>query len=384
MKLTTLTVLGGISPAEFLQDYWQKKPLLVRGAMPELIGMFEPQDMLDLALEEGVTARLLMQLGQQHDRWQLKTSPLTRKDFKKLPLYWTLLVQAVDHWSLELAELWHKFDFIPQWRRDDIMVSYAPKGGSVGQHFDQYDVFLVQAHGHRRWQLGQSFPADTAFVPNQPLRLLPDMGEIIFDEILAPGDLLYVPPGLSHYGVAEDDCLTCSFGFRMPNTAQLIERIADQCMGDAALQVPIPDRAALAGQAQAGLVSAQALDDLKQRMLGVLNDPVLFEQAAMALLSEPKYPDSLPDVEPIEMDDWADYLAQGITGRLDPSVRLVYSPSQQFWLNGEMIEVDPAHQTTLQKLADGAWLSTEQLAALPASVVLDWIERSLLMVQLPE
>lgn len=384
MKLTTLTVLGGISPAEFLQDYWQKKPLLVRGAMPELIGMFEPQDMLDLALEEGVTARLLMQLGQQHDRWQLKTSPLTRKDFKKLPLYWTLLVQAVDHWSLELAELWHKFDFIPQWRRDDIMVSYAPKGGSVGQHFDQYDVFLVQAHGHRRWQLGQSFPADTAFVPNQPLRLLPDMGEIIFDEILAPGDLLYVPPGLSHYGVAEDDCLTCSFGFRMPNTAQLIERIADQCMGDAALQVPIPDRAALAGQAQAGLVSAQALDDLKQRLLGVLNDPVLFEQAAMALLSEPKYPDSLPDVEPIEMDDWADYLAQGITGRLDPSVRLVYSPNQQFWLNGEMIEVDPAHQTTLQKLADGAWLSTEQLAALPASVVLDWIERSLLMVQLPE
>jgi 50S ribosomal protein L16 3-hydroxylase len=384
LKLTTLTVLGGISPAEFLQDYWQKKPLLVRGAMPELIGMFEPQDMLDLALEEGVTARLLMQLGQQHDRWQLKTSPLTRKDFKKLPLYWTLLVQAVDHWSLELAELWHKFNFIPQWRRDDIMVSYAPKGGSVGQHFDQYDVFLVQAHGHRRWQLGQSFPADTAFVPNQPLRLLPDMGEIIFDEILAPGDLLYVPPGLSHYGVAEDDCLTCSFGFRMPNTAQLIERIADQCMGDAALQVPIPDRAALAGQAQAGLVSAQALDDLKQRLLGVLNDPVLFEQAAMALLSEPKYPDSLPDVEPIEMDDWADYLAQGITGRLDPSVRLVYSPNQQFWLNGEMIEVDPAHQTTLQKLADGAWLSTEQLAALPASVVLDWIERSLLMVQLPE
>lgn len=384
MKLTTITVLGGISPAEFLQDYWQKKPLLVRGAMPELIGMFEPQDMLDLALEEGVTARLLMQLGQQHDRWQLKTSPLTRKDFKKLPLYWTLLVQAVDHWSLELAELWHKFNFIPQWRRDDIMVSYAPKGGSVGQHFDQYDVFLVQAHGHRRWQLGQSFPADTAFVPNQPLRLLPDMGEIIFDEILAPGDLLYVPPGLSHYGVAEDDCLTCSFGFRMPNTAQLIERIADQCMGDAALQVPIPDRAALAGQAQAGLVSAQALDDLKQRLLGVLNDPVLFEQAAMALLSEPKYPDSLPDVEPIEMDDWADYLAQGITGRLDPSVRLVYSPNQQFWLNGEMIEVDPAHQTTLQQLADGAWLSTEQLAALPASVVLDWIERSLLMVQLPE
>lgn len=384
MKLTTLTVLGGISPAEFLQDYWQKKPLLVRGAMPELIGMFEPQDMLDLAIEDGVTARLLMQLGQHHERWQLKTSPLTRKDFKKLPLYWTLLVQAVDHWSLELAELWHKFDFIPQWRRDDIMVSYAPKGGSVGQHFDQYDVFLVQAHGHRRWQLGQSFPAGTAFVPNQPLRLLPDMGEIIFDEILAPGDLLYVPPGLSHYGVAEDDCLTCSFGFRMPNTAQLIERIADQCVGEAALQVPVADSAALAGQAQAGLVSAQALDDLKQRLLAVLNDPVLFEQAAMALLSESKYPDSLPDVEPIEMDDWADYLEQGISGRLDPSVRLVYSPSQQFWLNGEAIEVDPAYQAALQQLADGAWLSTEQLAALPASTVLDWIERSLLMVQLPE
>ena len=142
----------------------------------------------------------------------VKSSPLIKGDFQKLPKLWTLLVQAVDHYSFDLAELWKKFPFIPQWRRDDIMVSYAPKGGSVGQHFDFYDVFLVQGYGHRRWQLGQMCDENTAFVTGQPLKLLPEM-DVHFDEVLAPGDLLYVPPGLSHYGVAEDDCLTFRLAF---------------------------------------------------------------------------------------------------------------------------------------------------------------------------
>ena len=148
-----LSILGGISAEQFLAEYWQKKPLIVRNALPEIVGMFEPDDIKELALDDDVTARLITQNGQKHDQWQVKNSPLSAKDFKKLPRYWTLLVQAVDHYSLELADLWKQFSFIPQWRRDDIMVSYAPQGGSVGQHFDFYDVFLLQGFGHRRWQL---------------------------------------------------------------------------------------------------------------------------------------------------------------------------------------------------------------------------------------
>ncbi|MBP7217878.1 MAG: cupin domain-containing protein, partial [Acinetobacter sp.] len=231
----TLTVLGGISAEQFLTEYWQKKPLLVRAAMPEAIGLLEPNDIQELALEEHVSARLIRQKNKNPNEWHVKSSPLTKGDFQKLPNLWTVLIQAVDHYSFDIAELWKNFAFIPQWRRDDIMVSYAPKGGSVGKHFDFYDVFLVQAHGHRRWQLGQMCDASTELLQNQPLKLLAEM-DIQFDEVLAPGDMLYVPPGLSHYGVAEDECLTFSFGFRMPNIADMMDRASEQFANNSTLK----------------------------------------------------------------------------------------------------------------------------------------------------
>ncbi len=221
----TLAVLGGITAEQFLTEYWQKKPLLVRNALPEIKNLLEPTDVMELALDENINARLIKQKDKDPNHWSVKSSPLMKADFQKMPKLWTLLIQAVDHYSFDLAELWKKFPFIPQWRRDDIMVSYAPKGGSVGKHFDFYDVFLVQGHGHRRWQLGQMCDADSEIVAGQPLKLLPEI-QIHFDEILAPGDLLYVPPGLAHYGVAEDDCLTYSFGFRMPNVAEMMDRVS--------------------------------------------------------------------------------------------------------------------------------------------------------------
>ncbi|RYD70408.1 MAG: cupin domain-containing protein, partial [Sphingobacteriales bacterium] len=138
-----LQVLGGISAEEFLGEYWQKKPLLVRNAMPDIKDLLEPDDIFELAVENGVSARLLTQHGDNHEQWQVKNSPLTEQDLKSVPELWTLLIQAVDHFSPDIANLWQHFNFIPQWRRDDIMVSYAPKGGSVGKHYDQYDVFLV-------------------------------------------------------------------------------------------------------------------------------------------------------------------------------------------------------------------------------------------------
>ncbi|ENV57504.1 hypothetical protein F951_01856 [Acinetobacter soli CIP 110264] len=353
-----LQVLGGITAEQFLNEYWQKKPLLVRNAMPEIINILEPDDVKELALEETVSARLIKQKDKDPNQWSVKSSPLIKGDFQKLPKLWTLLVQAVDHYSFDLAELWKKFPFIPQWRRDDIMVSYAPKGGSVGQHFDFYDVFLVQGYGHRRWQLGQMCDENTAFVAGQPLKLLPEM-DVHFGEVLAPGDLLYVPPGLSHYGVAEDDCLTFSFGFRMPNVATMMDRVSDRFADNALLKNPVID--IMRDQVgQIGEMTSNELAYLKAKVLDQLQHSSDFEHALVALMSEPKYPDNIPEPDEIEADDLREILSTGYELCLEPASRLLYTQQDDqllFWANGEACCIDDRFAPLLKALADGQVLT---------------------------
>lgn len=356
-----LAVLGGITAEQFLSEYWQKKPLLVRNALPEIINILEPNDVKELALEENVTARLIKQKDKDSNQWSVKSSPLIKGDFQKMPKLWTLLVQAVDHYSFDLAALWKKFPFIPQWRRDDIMVSYAPKGGSVGKHFDFYDVFLVQGYGHRRWQLGQMCDADTAFIPGQPLKLLPDM-EVNFDEVLAPGDLLYVPPGLSHYGVAEDDCLTFSFGFRMPNIADMMDRVSDKFSEDQLLRNPLTD--ILRDQATAaGEITPVELEYLKTELLARLQNSTVLDDAIISLMSEPKYPENIPEAEEIGTGDLEEALDQGYMLMLEPASRLLYTDEDNqllFWANGEVLYISESFAAYLKRLADGEILVLDQ------------------------
>lgn len=349
-----LDVLGGITAEQFLAEYWQKKPLLVRNALPEIAGLLEPHDVMELALDENVTARLIKQKDKDPNQWSVKSSPLIKADFQKMPKLWTLLVQAVDHYSFDLAELWKKFPFIPLWRRDDIMVSYAPKGGSVGKHFDFYDVFLLQGYGHRRWQLGQMCDANTDFVAGQPLKLLPDM-EVNFDEVLAPGDLLYVPPGLSHYGVAEDDCLTFSFGFRMPNVAEIMDRVSDKFADDQLLKNPLKDilRDKIS---PIGQITQNELEYLKTELLAQLQNPAVLEDALMSLMSEAKYPENIPEAEAIGTGDLEEALDQGYSLMLEPASRLLYTEAEGellFWANGEGICISEAFAPILKQLADG-------------------------------
>ncbi|CAI3103123.1 putative ribosomal oxygenase [Acinetobacter calcoaceticus] len=349
-----LAVLGGITAEQFLAEYWQKKPLLVRNGLPEIVGLLEPQDVQELALEEHASARLIRQKDRNPNEWHVKSSPLTKGDFQKLPKLWTLLVQAVDHYSFDLSELWKKFPFIPQWRRDDIMVSYAPKGGSVGKHFDFYDVFLVQGHGHRRWQLGQMCDVNTAFVPNQPLKLLPEI-DVQFDEVLAPGDLLYVPPGMAHYGVAEDDCLTFSFGFRMPNVAGMMERISDQFSANTLLQNPVVD-IARKQISQIGEINATELSHLKDLVLAQLKDSSTLDAAIMSYMSEPKYPDNIPEADEIEADDLKEILHEGYEVLLEPASRLLYTEQNgtiNFWGNGEVLCIAEPFVQKLKAIANG-------------------------------
>lgn len=356
----TLDVLGGISAEQFLSEYWQKKPLLIRAAMPEIDGLLHPEDIQALALEEHVTARLIKQKDKDPNQWSIKSSPLSKSDFQKMPQKWTLLVQAVDQYSLELSALWKKFPFIPQWRRDDVMVSYAPQGGSVGQHFDFYDVFLVQAYGQRRWQLGQMCDEDTEFLPKQPLKLLPEM-QVTFDEVLNPGDMLYVPPGLAHHGVAENECLTCSFGFRMPDVASMMDRLSDHYADTPQLKNPLQD--ILRQQSTpVGKITTAELDYLKNILIQQLQHTDSLDGVIATLMSEAKYPDNIPEPEELAADDLLEVINAGYQLMLEPASRLLYIETQgqiQFFANGEAVFATEALTDLLIQLADGEILSVD-------------------------
>ena len=217
----------GMPAATFLRDYWQKKPLLVRQAFPGFVSPITPEDLAGLACEDAALSRVVLH-DRRRDRWELRTGPFAETDFPALPDHdWTLLVQDVDKWDADVRALLAAFRFLPSWRLDDVMVSFAAPGGSVGAHVDQYDVFLLQAHGHRRWQIDSRPGAPTAFRPDVELKLLqrfdPD-----HDWVLAPGDMLYLPPGVPHHGVAEDACLTFSVGMRAPSQAELVADFAEE------------------------------------------------------------------------------------------------------------------------------------------------------------
>lgn len=214
------SLLGGLTPQRFLRDYWQKKPLLIRQAVPGFAGLLDPQQLIALACNEDAQARLVTQ---QRGKFGLRQGPFVKKDFAGLSKKgkWSVLVQGVNHFLPQAAELLKRFDFVPYARLDDLMVSYAPKGGGVGPHFDIYDVFLLQGHGHRRWQI--STQQDQTLIAGAPLRILKDF-RVEQEWVLEPGDMLYLPPHCAHNGIAEDDCMTYSIGFRTPWHQELAEQ----------------------------------------------------------------------------------------------------------------------------------------------------------------
>jgi 50S ribosomal protein L16 3-hydroxylase len=215
---TKLTLLGGLTVDRFLREYWQKKPYLIRQAFPAFEGLLDPQQLFGLACDTDAQARLVKQA---RGNWQLSNGPFEREALWKLRGKWTVLVQGVNHHLPEAADLLKHFSFIPHVRLDDLMVSYAPKGGGVGPHFDSYDVFLLQGLGHRRWQI--STQADRTLIEGAPLRILKDF-RVEQEWVLEAGDMLYLPPHCAHNGIAEDDCMTYSIGFRTPAYQELAEQ----------------------------------------------------------------------------------------------------------------------------------------------------------------
>jgi len=222
----------GMPPERFLRDYWQKRPLLIRNAFPGLQSPIQPEDLAGLACEEAALSRIVMH-DRARDAWTVRSGPFAEDEFPGMPHQdWTLLVQDVDKWDADVAALLARFDFLPRWRIDDIMVSFAAPGGSVGAHVDQYDVFLLQAQGHRRWQIDARANPPLEFRDDVELKLLREF-TASHDWVLAPGDMLYLPPGVPHNGVAEDACLTFSVGMRAPSAAELLGDFVDTLAADA-------------------------------------------------------------------------------------------------------------------------------------------------------
>ena len=216
-----------VDETTFLAEYWQRKPLVLRQSLPHIINRIDGNDLAGLACEDEVESRIVTGYGLNND-WCCRQGPFAEEDFLTLPdKNWTLLIQGLDQWSPEHRDILNYFHFLPRWRLEDIMASYAPLGGGVGPHFDYYDVFLIQASGSREWQLGQVCDENSALQNNREVKLLSEFSNIESHQLYA-GDILYIPAGRAHWGTAiTNDCITLSVGFRAPSEKELLTRVFD-------------------------------------------------------------------------------------------------------------------------------------------------------------
>ncbi len=284
-------VLGEIGAEQFLAEYWQRKPLLIRNALPDFRSPLDPDELAGLSLEEDVESRIVIENG-KNSCWELLCGPFSEETFRQLPAEkWTLLVQAVDLWLPEIKQLLEHFAFLPPWRLDDIMASYAVEGGSVGPHFDYYDVFLLQGLGRRHWKIGGTGQLCTEESPRQedtPLRILRDF-QFEQDWVLEPGDMLYLPPQVAHHGVALGDCITYSVGFRAPNAAEMLSDLANELLSHP--HTPHYRDPALTPEMATEQISSRHIEQVRKLLNEVLNDNQLLGDWFARYMTSPKYPE---------------------------------------------------------------------------------------------
>ncbi len=357
-----LLLLGGLSPQQFMRTYWQKKPLLIRAAwnQPSILSRAA---LFELAKREDVESRLVTQSA---EGWQLEYGP-----FKKLPSLratnWTVLVQGVNYYESQMAQLLQQFSFLPSARLDDVMVSYATPGGGVGPHFDSYDVFLLQLHGRREWQIATQ--SDLALVPNLPLKILRNF-EAQQTWVLEPGDMLYLPPHIAHHGVALDPCLTASIGFRAPSYAELTEAFFAQLTENLFEQPEFSARYTDPGQSAVtcpGKIPDLMVKQVAQQLRKVRWQPEHVQYFLGCYLSEPKpniffeAPDKLPNRTRLRkvLSD------SGLV--LDRRSQALYDAAH-FYLNGEAFALQDSQYAAdlLPKLADQRILLPSEMKRLIA------------------
>jgi 50S ribosomal protein L16 3-hydroxylase len=349
-----LTLLGDLSVNEFLQNYWQKKPLLIRQAIPGFQGLLNPKQLKELACAADAQARLVVH---KRGSWQLHHGPFETEDLNfPRNAIWTILVQGVNHILPAAAELLEQFNFIPHSRMDDLMVSYAPKNAGVGPHFDSYDVFLLQGSGHRRWQI--SAQKDKTLVPDAPLRILQNF-KPEQEWVLAPGDMLYLPPHWAHNGIADDECMTYSIGFRTPSYQELGEQFLVYLQDKLCVEGMYADPD-LKAQQHPSEISSKMLKQVEQAIQHIKWDKSDIANFLGCYLSEPKphiYFDQ-PD-KPLTINGFNNIFEKsGIS--LDLKT-LMLCHTDTVFINGETYLADNTSYIILRELADKRKLAATAL-----------------------
>lgn len=363
-----IEILNGLTARQFLAEYWQKKPLLIRNAFLGFRDFVSGEMLQSLAQQADVQSRLI---SEREGLWEVQQGPLTARDFKRVKrARWSLLVQGLEQWLPAGRDLLAQFNFIPHARLDDLMVSYAPQGGGIGPHFDSYDVFLLQGQGHKLWQI--SAQADTDLIPDAPLRILrhfkPEQ-----EWILGPGDMLYLPPRYAHYGKALNACLTYSIGFRAPTHQELMTQFLVYLQD----QVDIPGLYAdpdLKLQAHPAQISSDMIDKVAAVIEQVKFSREDVAQFLGGYLSEPKphvYFD--PPTRPLSQAKFVAAAAKRGLYLALQSQLLFYGA--QLFMNGEAVRVTGATRTALITLADNRALPAPLQLPSGAWVVLyDWYQ----------
>ncbi len=364
-------LLGGLTPSQFMKRYWQKKPLLIRQAMPGVRPPVDRSTLLGMAEQEDVESRLIVQqVGQAQKAtakkrqaqaqapWLLKHGPMPRRALPPLSqARWTLLVQSLDLHVPEAHDMLQPFRFIPDARLDDLMMSFATDGGGVGPHYDSYDVFLVQVHGRRRWRIGRL--QDTTLVPDMPLKILHHF-EPEQEWVLEPGDMLYLPPQWAHDGIAEGECMTCSVGFRVPErnglAAEMLLRVADSV--DDSVRSLYRDPAQPA-TAQPACIPTALRDFAQDAVRRVLQEPHALHTALGEIMTEPK---------PKVWFEAGEGLVPGQGVCLDPRTRMLYD-ERSIYVNGESWQATAHQGRLLRVLADQRRLSAKALSKASADVM---------------
>lgn len=369
----TLQILGGITPTQFLADYWQKKPLLIRQAIPGFKGLLSPDELAGLACEGDVQSRIVQYI---QGKWVASHGPFSEDDFAKLPdtpttdNNWTLLVQSVNHFIPEAIQLLQQFNFIPHARLDDLMVSYAPNGGGVGPHFDSYDVFLLQGQGKRLWRISEQ--TDLSLVEGAPLRILKNF-ETENEWLLEAGDMLYLPPHLAHWGIAVSDrnidCMTYSIGFRAPKNQELATEflgfLQDKLNQDQIILEGIYQDADLQLQSHPAEISNSMVSKVSVNLNKIQWTVPMVTEFLGTYLSDPKA-DVVFDVnKKISIGTFSEKLAK-IGVALDFKTQMLFSCENdlcQFFINGEIAEFSGDVASVFKMLADNRKLAASELSA---------------------
>ena len=347
---TPLALLGGLTASQFMRKHWHKKPLLVRQAIPGFKAPIPRARLLAMAGEDGVESRLIQQ--QADGGWSLKHGPLSRRSLPALTQPgWTALVQGVDLHNAEVHQLLQQFRFVPEARLDDLMISFATDKGGVGAHFDSYDVFLLQAHGKRRWRIGRQ--KDFSLQPDVPLKILANF-EPEEEFVLEPGDMLYLPPKWAHDGVAEGECMTYSIGFRSPDRGELGRELLlrmsdepDEPESPVIYKDPKQEAVSNPGEIPAGMY-----DFAREALQKAMAEPLALERALGEYLTEPKANVWFEHGDPNGMFE---------SVVLDRRTRMMYD-AKHIFINGESYLAGGRDATLMRKLADTRALSRKDLA----------------------